>query len=333
MRSFKKALSVVSWLLGGSGLAFAQQADTAYQFENRSPAYASNAGPSVCIDEGHSNLHTATGTYAPFAALLRGDGYSVKGLSALTSHALSECRVFVVANAVAEPTVKDRDAPPPPAFSKSEIDILVGWLSDGGALLLIADHSPFAGAVADLGLALGVNMLDAFAAASGNAPGVLTVFGSPNLAESAWRQFADERKLNFERFKGLLDNPGAFGNHPIVRGRNDEERVRWVVTFTGHAFYPSTGVEPLLVFGQQAVAAVNRRDGAMFSIAGWLHAGAVRVGKGRAVIMAEAGACTAQVSGPRRLPTGMNALVAPDNSRFCLNTLHWLTGLLDSPAQ
>jgi hypothetical protein len=254
-------------------------------------------------------------------------------LSALTSQALADCKIVVVANAVAELTVNDRDAPPPPVFSKAETDILVGWLDGGGALFLIADHSPFAGAVADLGLVLGVHMLDAFAAASAQAPGVLTVFGSPDLAESSWRQYAEERGLNFERFRGLLNNPGSLGDHPIVRGRNDDERVRWVVTFTGHAFYPSTRIEPVLLFGQQAVAAVNRRDGAMFGIAGWLHAGAVRIGKGRAVILGEAGACTAQVSGPRRLPTGMNAPIAPDNARFCLNSLHWLTGLLDGSAR
>lgn len=150
MRSFKKALIVANWLWCGAGLVFAQQSDTAYRFENRSPAYSPNAGPSVRIDEAHSNLHTATGTYAPLATLLRGDGYQVKGLSTLTSQALAECKVCVVANAVAELTINDRDAPPPPVFSKAETDILVGWLNGGGALFLIADHSPFAGAVNSL---------------------------------------------------------------------------------------------------------------------------------------------------------------------------------------
>src|SRR5437870_5824058 len=40
------------------------------------PAY-SRGGPTVAIDEAHSNLHTAGGQYKPFADLLTNDGYRV----------------------------------------------------------------------------------------------------------------------------------------------------------------------------------------------------------------------------------------------------------------
>jgi len=94
------------------------------------------------------------------AQLLRDDGYQGKPLSGLTKVALAECGVLVVANAVAKVNVGDRAFPHPPALDKDETEMIVGWLSDGGALLLIADHAPYPGAVADLGLVLGINMLD-----------------------------------------------------------------------------------------------------------------------------------------------------------------------------
>lgn len=152
---------LVLWLLRS---AAAQQPDTSFRHVIATPAYGKNAGPVVCIDESHANLHTATGTYAPFATLLRDDGYQVRGLAlAWSSTALQQCAVLVVANAIAPANTRDRALPHPPAFSKLELDTLVAWISAGGSLLLIADHTPFPGAVADLGLILGVDMLDAFA--------------------------------------------------------------------------------------------------------------------------------------------------------------------------
>lgn len=283
----------------------------------------------MCIDEAHSNLHTIGGMYAPFAALIRDDGYDPKPLNALTAGALGECGALVVANAISQANSGDRAFPHSSAFTKAELDTVEAWIASGGALLLVADHSPWSGAVADLGLILGVSMLDAYAAAGGGSPGVLTVFGSPNLPENTWQKYAEDRGLNFARFRRILSNFGSLGNHPIVRGRNEAERVQWVVTFTGHAFHPSSRVQPLLIFGQEAEAGVDRREGAMFRIGGWLQAGAIRLGKGRVVVLGEATSCTAQIGGARNITTGMNTLIAPYNARFCLNIMHWLTGLLD----
>jgi hypothetical protein len=54
----------------------------------------------------------------------------------------------------------------------------------------------------------------------------------------------------------------------------------------------------------------------------------VRVGQGRAVVLGEAAMCTAQLAGPQRVPMGMNNPSAPQNAQFCLNVVHWLSGLL-----
>ena len=310
------------------GLASAQQPDTSFRYPIGNPAYAAGSGPIVCIDEAHSNLHTAGGTYAPFAILLRADGYRVRPLPApWSSPALRDCAVIVVANAVAPANTRDRSLPHLPVFSKPELDTLVAWVSAGGGLLLIADHAPFPGAVADLGLILGVEMLDAFAA-PGDSGGVIAVFGRPTIADSVWRRYASDRGVPNRPIAGALTDLGSLGTHPILRGRGAEP-IRWVVTFTGHAFHPSARVRPLLVFGPRAVAGIDRADAALFPVGGWLQAGALELGSGRAVVLGEAAMCTAQVGGPRRIRNGMNVPEAPDNPRFCLNVIRWLTRILE----
>jgi hypothetical protein len=43
----------------------------------------------------------------------------------------------------------------------------------------------------------------------------------------------------------------------------------------------------------------------------------------------EAAMFSAQVSGPQRLPMGMNAPLAEQNAQFVLNVLRWLVGVID----
>jgi len=323
-----RILAVACASLAIAGSAIAQQADSSFRFAISEPAFSIGTGPVVCIDEAHANMHTATGTYLPFATLLRDDGYRVQSLTAWSRAALQPCAVVAIANAVAPANVRDRSLPHPPAFSKPEFDTLIAWIGEGGGLLLIADHTPFPGAVGALGLVLGVGMLDAFAA-PGDSGGVIAIFGTQNLSDSTWRRYATDRLIQFRSVAGALTNPGTLGSHAILRGRNDREGVRWVTTFTGHAFYASTRVAPLLIFGPRAVAGIDRADAAWFPIGGWLQAGAIEFGSGRAVVLGEATTCTAQVGGPRRIRTGMNVPEAPDNVRFCLNVVHWLTKVLN----
>ena len=48
-------------------------ADESFHPEIKAPAFPKGKGPVVLIDEAHNNFHTATGTYKPFAALLKRD--------------------------------------------------------------------------------------------------------------------------------------------------------------------------------------------------------------------------------------------------------------------
>ncbi len=110
------------------------------------------------------------------------------------------------------------------------------------------------------------------------------------------------------------------------------------MTFTGQAVQITQGREPLLVFGPEAKPRISLsqsfRQGSFaewpeFSVAGWVHAAVREWDRGRVVFLGEAAMCSAQVSGAERNPMGMNHPLAPQNAQFCLNVVHWLTGVLD----
>ena len=62
--------------------------------------------------------------------------------------------------------------------------------------------------------------------------------------------------------------------------------------------------------------------------AGMLQGAVLTHGRGRVAVFGEAAMFSAQVSGPQRNPMGMNNPAAPQNARFLLNVLHWLSGAL-----
>lgn len=268
--------------------------------------------------------------------MLRGDGYKVTALNMrITAEVLSGCSLLVIVNPVAESNVKDWSLPHSSAFAREEIDALVVWIRGGGWLLLIVDHPPYPGATDALANALGVVMLDAYAGPTAEWPTANVVFGTTE--ERAWRQMIKDFGGDFDSLPPVLANRGTLGKHPILQGRSAKERIESVVSFAGHAFYPSKHVEPLLVLGANAVGWVPLRrnvaglkpdDMPLFSVGGWLQGAAMRLGRGRAVILGETAMCTAQVVGPKRAPVGINAPIAPQNAQFCLNVVHWLSGVL-----
>ncbi|MBA3657955.1 MAG: hypothetical protein H0W69_11450, partial [Gemmatimonadaceae bacterium] len=198
----------------------AQKADPDFAPPNHVPAYTSS-GPTVCIDAGHNNAHTAEGLYRPFAATMERDGYQVISQDAhVDSTILGKCAVYVSVNAAGGRTyklfglnlpTKSRERRHLSAFSPDEIIAIRNWVERGGSMLLVADHHPFGLAAATLSTALGVEMGGGFTEA----------------ANSGAFNSRDRSQLLFSRENGLL------GNHPILSGRNAAENVARVETFTG----------------------------------------------------------------------------------------------------
>lgn len=124
-----------------------QVADTLFNSVIKKPAYATGKGPVILVDEAHSNFHTVNGRFAPFANVLRKDGYVVHGSAQhFSSEQLSKGKILVVSNALHPSNLGSWTLPTPSAFTDEEINAVNRWVKEGGSLFLIADHMPFPGA-------------------------------------------------------------------------------------------------------------------------------------------------------------------------------------------
>lgn len=290
-----------------------QRADAGFQPMVARPAYH-GGGPVVLIDAAHSNFHTAEGRYKPFAELLRNDGYTVRDSKEGFESGLAGANVLVVANARGKNDMRDSAA-----FSATEISALHRWVENGGSLLLVVDHYPMGPASRELGLAFGV------------AIGGGMVEDSISYDSSS----KDMSQLVFSRANGQL------GDHPITNGRNRSERLTRVVSFTGTSLQVPSGAVPLLRFSRSALAykpfpriekvgentRVRVAYGDPAPALGQAQGFALTVGKGRVVVLGEAGMLTAQID-PTGQAFGMG-LPGTDDKQFVLNVAHWLTHLLN----
>lgn len=312
MRLTALVFGLIVMALAAPAMAQQQLTDPDFRPEVARPAYAAD-GPVVAIDGAHNNFHTADGRYAPFAALLRADGYRVRGgTAAFDAGGLDGIDVLVIANA----GPVDGGSP----FTASEIAAVEAWVRGGGRLLLIADHAPFGVAAADLAARFGVGM------------------GQGWTFEPADNENGLTTQLVYSRENGRL------GDHAITRGRGPDEAVATVTAFTGQSLIAPEGATVLMRLGPQAWEAATPGDApavaeaihtgrsdnpAVHSAAGRAQGLAFTHGEGRVVVLGEAGMLSAQLvrfPDGREMRFGMN--VAGGNPQFGLNILHWLTGLL-----
>ncbi|MDR3639446.1 MAG: DUF4350 domain-containing protein, partial [Isosphaeraceae bacterium] len=292
------------WLLAGPNGAFAQQvADPDFDAKVARPAYA-DQGPTVLIDEAHNNFHTAGERYKPFADLVANDGYRVvRNRKAFAPGTLGGADALVVANALGAPRMNDPEATKP-AFTAAECDAVRDWVRAGGALLLVTDHHPLCEASEALGARFGVGF------------GKFATFDPPNREPGY-----SPATLVFARHNELL------GEHPILRGRDESEQIDRVVTFAGQSLSGPPGSTLLLKLSETAVdRPVPGQAGEPKPAAGRAQGLALTFGKGRVVVLGEAGMLSAQLNGPQQRPMGMN-LPGSDNRQLALNIMHWLSAL------
>ena len=293
-------------LAATTGAGSQQIADTAFRPNVSPAAFSAGTGPRVAIDGAHFNFHTVDERYAPFAELLRRDGFVVTGLSEKFDRStLSAVQVLVIANALNERNVEEWSLPTPSAFTPAEIAAVKDWVDEGGALLLIADHMPFGGAAADLARAFGLSFTNGYAS----------------------RPVATRGTLAFTRADDSLKD------HPIVRGRNTGEIVPSVMTFTGQAFSATNG-RALFVLPEDAFLWMPTTAGEITPqtpktpAGGLLQGATLELGRGRVAAFGEAAMFSAQLAGPDQVPMGMNAIGAEQNAQFVLNVVRWLVGLI-----
>lgn len=284
------------------------------------PGFAEGQGPRLCLDEAHDNYHTLDNRFFAFGRLAARDGYRVAPLRERFSTAsLARCDLLVISNAQNGIPWPAQPQPTPSAFTAAEIGAVHAWVEAGGALLLIADHQPLAGAARDLAAAFGATFIDGFAYASGEAAAIEANRGGGSADPTLFR----------------LEDSTLVGTHPIVHGRQPADRVTQVRSFTGQAFrWDAPDVVPLLRLPTDYVSLEPRFAWQFDSttvrrpVGGWLQGATCVVGRGRVAMFGEAAMFSAQVAGPERRPMGMNAPLAEQNAQFVRNTLHWLSTLL-----
>lgn len=274
------------------------------------PAFRPGEGPVVLVDAAHGNWHTIDGRFAAFAQLLERDGYRVRGSDEeISSRLLDSADVFVIANAVKGGEESVWTLPTPSALVAEEVQALVDWVEEGGSLLLVADHMPFPGSVAELADAFGVIFLNGFARKSVDEGGTLI----------------------FTRASGSL------ADHSISRGRSAAEQISSVKSFTGQAFRSIAPVQPLMLMPDDWVvflptnASEIRLDTPKVSARGLVQGAVLQHGRGRLAVFGEAAMFTAQtqVRGGDVVRFGLNDPQAAYNAQFVLNVMHWLSRLLD----
>jgi hypothetical protein len=326
MHGLARFLVVLTGAAASAALAQTQISDPQFDARVERPAYQQR-GPVVSIDEAHGNFHTSTGRYEPFARLLRNDGYRVvSGQQPFTRRSLEEVDILVVSNAGAGEAARARRS----AFTDAEADAVRSWVERGGSLLLIADHAPFGRAAQSLANRFGIRMGEGW------------VFEPQDGAQRLTTQ------IDYSTANGRL------GDHAIVRGRDESERVRTVRAFTGQSLVPPPGAAALMTLQPSAFEIADPQamqpimaaiaGGAAFEAAaraghaqpvgGRLQGLAFELGRGRVVVLGEAGMLSAQIASfpvdgtTRTIHMGMN-VPGNDNRQFALNVMHWLSRLLN----
>jgi hypothetical protein len=332
MSTRRRLSSIALFCLAGLALvtpaarAQVQMADSTFVPAVAHPAFTMKH-PRLLFDEAHRNFHTTTGRYQPFAKLMEADGYEVvPNTRPFSEAALAGARVLVIANAAGEGWDTDSTGGKP-AFTAEECEAVHRWVEQGGSLLLIADHAPFGNAAEMLANRFGVDMSKGYTIDPAHAD---SVSNNPSC-------------IVYTRDSGMLVD------HPITRGRNAGERIDRIIAFTGQSLMGPTASTPIMRLGDNAMDLpihTFARDGAKElymrqakSAAGRSQGLAMKVGKGRAVVLGEAGMLSAQVIVRRATDSapgsvfrmGMNRS-GIDNRQFALNIMHWLSGVLDPVA-
>jgi hypothetical protein len=252
------------------------------------PAFASGTGPVVLVDSGHDEFQTLAKNYAPFGAVLTHDGFVVRDFDKPISAAnLAGAGMLVIVD-----PVNPNDPPDRPkyqstsAFTPQEIATIADWVKDGGALLMIADHPPYAGGLRALASTFGF---------------VIEIYAAQTDAKAELFSFANG---------GLVDGPLTHG-------------LPQIQTFYGTSFTAPAAATPLLRFDSSWKMLVTDKPPRPMTPHD-LRGASLSVGKGRVVLLAEAGAWSAQLSGAKKRFMGFDAPGALGNKRFIRNVVYWL---------
>lgn len=293
----------VCFMFCGALLASAQQkVDTLRVHEIKNPYHKGHEGPKVFIDEQHNNFQTFNGRFQPFSTLLQSDGYRVAPIRAF--EVLGETDILVISNPINSKNIGNWQQPIHDAFNTDEIKIIKQWVLNGGRLLLIADHMPFAGAANSLVQAFGFDFCDGFAQ-----------LNNPD------NQF-DVFSVNNNRLLKTQITDGTYG-----------KALNSVTTFTGSSFQIPTQAIGILKFKkgdtclQPEVAWQFDDQTKTKDLADNFQGAILNFGKGKIAVFGEAAQFTTQTVTNEHgtFKIGFNSASAPNNIDFIRNLMLWLS--------
>lgn len=272
-----------------------QEVDLDFTIVVKEPRYSNQSDVQVGIDASHNNLHTLEGGFAPFGNLLRADGYQLVSLAKIDELTLKPLKILVIVNALHSSNVGNWKRPIADAFSKNEIDKIEIWVKNGGRLLLIADHMPYAGAANSLAKKFGFNYLDGFVMGS------TETWPPESYSKQRGNLFETEITENIDSLAGFTGSALVIPNQAITIARFPLTH-RLLIPEVAWQFNDNTTTHPIT-------------DVVMGAI--------MKYGKGKVAIFTEAAMFTAQIV-QNRFKVGFNSPRAPQNLQFVLNTIHWL---------
>ncbi len=294
----------------------------------RQPSFPAGTGPRVLIDAGHFNEGRVE--LGPLVDLLGRDGFRVSfNESAWTPAALAQADLVIITSPLAASRGSMQaagadyawsDQARRDAFSTEEVVALTGWIRGGGNLLLILDEAPVPAATRTLSEALGVEVRNTRTWDAGQRPAGYT-YPADDLSGS-YIMFTRERK--------------TIGKHPILDGRNKDEKVDRVATYIGSSLVGPFDGTALLALSPDAFdywkdaperGAAEHRVPAV----GRAQAVAFKLDQGRVVVASESGAFQVPEGGAEdpgnALGKGL-AFKGAHNQQFVLNTVRWLGRVL-----
>lgn len=294
----------------------------------RQPSFPAGTGPRVLIDAGHFNDSRAE--LAPLAELLGRDGMRVSfHESAWTAAALSQAELIIISSPLsasresmqaASADYAWSDQARRDAFTTEEVVALTRWIRGGGNLLLILDEAPVPAAARTLTEALGVEVRNTRTWDAGQRPSGYAY--PPDDLSGSYVSFSRERK--------------TIAKHPILDGKNKEEKVDHVATYVGSSLVGPFDGTALLALSSDAFdywkdAAERGAGEHRVPAVGRSQAVAFKMDQGRVVVASESGAFQVPDGGEEdpgnALGKGL-AFTGADNQKFVLNTVRWLGRVL-----
>jgi len=272
--------------------------DTTYNVQVSNPACLVNC-PTILFNAEQVSGGWSNGGHKPFANLMANDGFKVVLTEAsFTKQLLAQTNVVMIVT--------------PRLIKNTEIQVLNDWIRDGGSLLAVTHHDNLS--FDDFLQTLGVQTQEI------------------NVSIDSIHSLAEDGVSNFPPHIVFSEKYKSLGNHPIIRGRNNSEKIHLVKSFGGgRSIIGPPGSSILLAVGEFAIDYMNIDQELESRVAvktkGHRAYGiAFTLGKGKVVVLSSAPTITALLT-PALVKLGMNN-PGSDNKQFALNIMRWLTGYL-----